>query len=76
MGVVTILVMWPAPFEQTFISTSQGDSIWNLSLIGWVVSEEMLKMLMDGRTNDGVTGILIAHPWAFVSGELIISIRQ
>ena len=24
----------------------------------------------DGRTDAGVTGILLAHPWAFGSGEL------
>ena len=27
-------------------------------------------MLTDGRTDAGVTGILIAHLWAFGSGEL------
>ena len=27
-------------------------------------------MLMDGRRTDGVTGILLAHPWAFSSDEL------
>ena len=29
-------------------------------------------MLTDGQTDDGVTGILLAHPWAFGSGELKI----
>ena len=28
------------------------------------------RMTDDGRTDDGVTGILLAHPWAFGSGEL------
>ena len=30
------------------------------------------EMLTDGRTDAGVTGILLAHPWAFGSGELIM----
>ena len=34
----------------------------------------MFKMLTDGRTDDGVTGILIAHLGAFGSGELIITL--
>ena len=49
--------------------------IWNLSLIDPVVSEEKMfenvdGQTDDGRTEDGVTGILLAHPWAFGSGEL------
>ena len=76
MGVAAILVMWPGPFEQTFVPASLGVSIWNLSLIGPVVSEEMFEYVdgqttEDGRTDAGVTGILLAHPWAFGSGELI-----
>ena len=45
-------------------------SIWNLTLIGPVVSEEMFENV-DGQTNAGVTGIvLLAHPWAFGSVEV------
>ena len=40
MGMATILVMWPGPFEQTFIPPSHGGSIWNLTLIGQAVSEK------------------------------------
>ena len=43
MGKATILVMWPEPFEQTFVPPSQGGSIWNLASIGPVVSEEMFE---------------------------------
>ena len=43
MGMVAILVKWPGPFEQTFIPPSHGSSIWNLTLIGQTVSEEMFK---------------------------------
>ena len=43
MGMVAILVMWPRPFEQTFIPQPQGGSIWNLASIGLVVSEEMFE---------------------------------
>ena len=38
MGTAAILVMWPGPFEQTFVPLSQGGSTWNLVLIGPVVS--------------------------------------
>ena len=43
MGMVAILVMWPGPFEQTFVPASLGVSIENLRLIGPVVSEEMFE---------------------------------
>ena len=42
-GMAAILVMWPGPFEQTFVPPSHGGSIWNLTLIGPAVSEEMFK---------------------------------
>ena len=42
MGMVAILVMWPEPFEQTFVPLSHGGSIWNVTLIGQAVSEEKL----------------------------------
>ena len=75
MGVAAILVMWPGPFEQTFVPASWGVSICNLKSIGPVVSEEKMFEIVDGRTtDDGVTGILLAHPWAFGSGELKIFI--
>ena len=43
MDMVTILVMWPGPFEQTFVPPSHWCSIWNLTMIGQAVSEEMFK---------------------------------
>ena len=42
MGMVATLVMWPGPFEQTFVPPSQGGSIWNLASIGPVISEEKM----------------------------------
>ena len=42
MGMAAIFVMWPGPFEQTYMPPSHGDSIWNLAPIGQVVSEEMM----------------------------------
>ena len=51
MGMVASLVMWPGPFEQTFVPPSHVDSIWNLASIGPVVSEEMFKEC--GRQTDG-----------------------
>ena len=52
-----------------FCSPSKGVSIWKLSSIGPVVSEEKVFENVDGRT-PGVIGILIAHLGAFGSGEL------
>ena len=43
IGRVAILVMWPRPFEKSFVPPSHEDSIWNLASIGPVVSEKMLK---------------------------------
>ena len=51
MDVVAILVMWPGPFDQIFVPASYGVSIWNLSLIGPVASEEMFENV-DGQTMD------------------------
>ena len=55
MGMAAILVMWPGTFEQTFVPPSEGVSIWNLSSIGPVVSEEKMFENVDGRTDDGRT---------------------
>ena len=43
MGMTAILVMWPRPFEPTFVPPSQGGSVWNLALIGPLVLEEMFE---------------------------------
>ena len=43
MDIVAILVMWPGPFEQTFVSPSHKSYIWNMTLIGLVVSEKIFK---------------------------------
>ena len=51
MGMAAILVMWPGPFEQTFVPPSHGDPIWNLASIGPVVFEKMFKEC--GRQTDG-----------------------
>ena len=42
MGMAAILVMWPGPFEQTFVPPSHGESIWNLASLRRVLSEEKL----------------------------------
>ena len=52
MGMAAVLVMWPRPFEQTFVPPSHGDSIWNLTLISLAVSEDnMFKEC--GHQTDG-----------------------
>ena len=43
MGMAAISVMWPGPFEQTFVPSCYRGAIRNLTLIGLVVSEEMFK---------------------------------
>ena len=73
MGMVAILVMWPGPFEKTFVPPSHGDSIWNLASIGPVVSKEkMFKECERRMTDEGGLPIL----WAFGSGELKINVLE
>ena len=72
MGIAAILVMWPGPFEQTFVPPSHGDSIWNLAPICPVVSEEMFKECgwqTDGRQTTGayLSYKLTSEPSAQVS---------
>ena len=50
MGMAAILVMWHVPFEETFVSLSQGGSTWNLASIGPVVSEEKMFEKVDTHT--------------------------
>ena len=50
MDMAAILVMWPRPFEQTFVSPPQGGSLWNLASIGPVVSEENMFENVDIHT--------------------------
>ena len=50
MGMAAILVIWPGPFEQTFVPPSKGGSIWNLASIGPVVSEEKMFENVDIQT--------------------------
>ena len=40
MGMAAILVMWPKPFEHTFVRLSKVGSTWNLASIGLAVIEE------------------------------------
>ena len=70
MGLAAILVMWPGPFEQTFVPPSKGVSIWNLGSIGPVVSELKKRRCLKMLTDAGVIVILLAHIEAFGSGGL------
>ena len=54
MGMAAILVMWPRPYEQTFVTPSHWGSIWNLALIGQAVLEK--KIFENG-------GRLTDRPW-------------
>ena len=42
IGMAAISVMWPVPAEQTFVPPSNGGFVWNLTLIGPVVSEDKM----------------------------------
>ena len=42
MGMAAILVVWPWPFEQTFVPSSYWGSTWNLASIRPAVSEEKM----------------------------------
>ena len=74
-GVVAILVMWPGPFEQTFAPILR--SLHMKYEFNWPSNfreEDVRKcwQTTNGRTSDaGVIGILLAHQWAFGSGELM-----
>ena len=65
MGMVAILIMWPGPFEPTFIIPSHGDSIWNLASIGPIVSEK--KMFKSVEDTKKMIGELKIHCFKFES---------
>ena len=48
MDMAAILVIWPGPFEQSFVPPS----IWNLTLIGQAVSEEKMYKECGRRTTE------------------------
>ena len=51
-------------FEFNWPSGFRGEDVWKC----WWTDDR--RRTTDGRTDNGVTGILLAHPWAFGSGEL------
>ena len=59
MGMAVILVMWPGPFGQTFVSPSYGGTISNLTLISEAISEEKMFKECGRQTTDGRRGLLI-----------------
>ena len=60
--------MWPGPFEQTFVFQSQRSSMWNLILIGSVVSEEKMFKECGQRTTEAYLSYKItSEPSAQVS---------
>ena len=63
MGMTAILVMWPEPFEQTFVLSSQGGAIWNLTWIGQSVSEEKVFKECGRQTTE-------AYPLAYPSAQV------
>ena len=69
MGMAAILVMWPGPFEQTFIPLSHRSSLWNLTLIGPVNSEEKMFKECGRRTTEAYLSYKFTK-WAFGACEL------
>ena len=69
MDIAAILVMWPGLFEQIFVPLSHRSSMWNLTLIDPVVSEEkMFKECGRRRTTDAYLSYkLTSEPSAQVS---------
>ena len=68
MGMAAMLVMWPHHLNN-FPPTS-GGSIWNLVIIGQVVSEEKLFEIVDRRQMTTEPAYTISSPGALGSGEL------
>ena len=66
MGMAAILVMWPGPFELLF-PLSHAGSIWNLTLIGPVVSEEKMFEECGRKTEAYLSYKLTSDPLAQVS---------
>ena len=58
MGMAAVLVMWPGPFEQTFVPPSRRSSIWNMT--DWPIGfrEEDVKRVWTTTTYDGGLPIL------------------
>ena len=47
MGMTAILVMWPEPFEQTFVPPSHEGYKWNLASIGLAVSKDKNNKMLN-----------------------------
>ena len=67
MGMAAILVMWPGPFEQTFVPPSHGGSTSNLALFGQAGSQE--KQVWKGWT----WSILVQGRWMTMTFDIRIS---
>ena len=69
MGMAAILVMWPGPFEPTLVPPILR-SLHMKFEFNWPRGYRGEDFWNCGRTDARVTGILLAHQWAFGSGEL------
>ena len=67
MGMAAILVMWPGPFEQTFVPPSHGGSTSNLAVFGQAGSQE--KQVWKGWT----WLILVQGQWMTMTFDIRIS---
>ena len=68
------LVMWPRSFDQIFVSPSKGGSMWNLILIGPVVSEKMFGRRWRRRTAEACLSYkLIDEPLGWAKNGMCIT---
>ena len=74
-GMAAILVIWPGPFEQTFVPLSHGGSMWNLTLIGQAVSEEKMLKECGRRTTDRWTTDGRRRPTYPISSPVSLRLR-
>ena len=47
MGMTAVLVMWPGPFEKTFVPPSHGGYKWNLASIGLAGSKDKNNKMLN-----------------------------
>ena len=74
MGMAAILIMWPGPFEQTFIPYPMKTpyEIW-LQSVQWFLRRRCLKSVNDKQMMDGqwtTEAYLSYKQWAFGPGDL------
>ena len=63
MGMLAILGMWPEQFVYILATLSKGVFIWNLSLIGLMVSEKTVKIYWRDCNMSDLKWKVKGQPW-------------